>query len=89
MKVSSIKQIFLTVLTVVLSILFTRSISAVQVIPIEEVNRVDSIHVDDSCIYIVEYPCIYLYSLKDFKLFKKFGKKGEGPGHLSSKYKYL
>ncbi|MGD2085255.1 MAG: hypothetical protein PVH61_03640 [Candidatus Aminicenantes bacterium] len=78
MKKSFKKQILLTVLTVVLLILFTNSISAVQVIPLGEVNRPISINVDDTCIYIVEFPCIYLYSLEDFKLVKKFGKRGEG-----------
>lgn len=30
-------------------------------------------------LYIVELPTVSIYSLKDFKLKKKFGKKGEGP----------
>jgi hypothetical protein len=76
------KQILLTLLAVVLVIFITSSISAVQIIPLEEVNRPISINVDDACIYIVEFPCIYLYSLKDFKLVKKFGKSGEGPGEI-------
>jgi hypothetical protein len=82
MKVSFKKQISLTVLTVVLLIFFTSSISAVKVIPLGEVNRPISINVDDAYIYIVEFPGIYLYSLKEFKLVKKFGKRGEGPGEI-------
>jgi len=34
---------------------------------------------DDNHLYIVESPAISIYSLKDFKLLKTFGKKGEGP----------
>ncbi len=82
MKVLFKKQILLTALPVVLFILFTGSISAVQVIPLGEVNRPISINVDDACIYIVEFPGIYLYSPSDFKLIKKFGKRGEGPGEI-------
>jgi hypothetical protein len=82
MKESFKKQISLTVLTVVLLIFFTSSISAVKVIPFGEVNRPISINVDDAYIYIVEFPGIYLYSLEGFKLVKKFGKRGEGPGEI-------
>ncbi len=35
--------------------------------------------IDDNNIYITENTTIYIYSLKDFKLIKKFGKSGEGP----------
>ena len=82
MKVSFKNQILLTLSTVVFLILFTGSISAVKVIPLGEVNRPISIHVDAACIYIVEFPFIYIYSSEDFKLVKKFGKRGEGPGEM-------
>jgi hypothetical protein len=39
----------------------------------------DSIAVDDRHIYITEFPTIYIYSLRDFKLKKKIGRQGEGP----------
>lgn len=35
--------------------------------------------VADNKIYIIENFEVYIYSLKDYKLIKKFGKKGEGP----------
>lgn len=38
--------------------------------------------VGDNYFYITENSTIYVYSLKDFKLVKKFGKKGEGPGEF-------
>jgi hypothetical protein len=37
------------------------------------------IRVDENKIYITENANIYIYSKKDFKLIKKFGKKGAGP----------
>jgi hypothetical protein len=37
---------------------------------------------DGSQLYIVEETSIYIYSLKDYKLIKKFGKTGEGPGEF-------
>ena len=79
MNVSFKNQILLTLYTVVLLILFTGSLSAVKVIPLGEVNRPISIHADDACIYIVEFPGVYIYSSENFKLVKKFGKRGEGP----------
>jgi hypothetical protein len=33
-------------------------------------------------IYISEDTSIFIYSLKDYKLINKFGKKGEGPGEI-------
>jgi hypothetical protein len=37
------------------------------------------IYVDSDRFYVVENLSIFIYSLSDFKLIKKFGKKGEGP----------
>ena len=38
--------------------------------------------VDNHQVIISDYPNIYLYSLEDFKLKKKIGNKGEGPGEF-------
>lgn len=38
-----------------------------------------SIVIDEDRLYITEDITIFIYSMKDFKLIKKFGKKGEGP----------
>lgn len=43
-------------------------------------------------IYIADFPDIYIYSLNDFRLKNKFGKKGAGPGEFlprTSKYKFF
>jgi hypothetical protein len=37
------------------------------------------IGIDKDRMYVLEGTTIYIYSLKDFKLIKKFGKRGEGP----------
>ena len=44
----------------------------------------DSISVSQDTILVVEGATFFAYSLKDHKLIKKFGKKGEGPGELKS-----
>ena len=38
-----------------------------------------SLQIDNGNLYIVEGPVVYIYSLKNLKQIKKFGKKGEGP----------
>ncbi|UCH95944.1 MAG: hypothetical protein JSV88_03615 [Candidatus Aminicenantes bacterium] len=39
----------------------------------------NALAVGDNYFYITENSSIYVYRMKDFKLIKKFGKKGEGP----------
>lgn len=53
--------------------------AASKKIPFPELNSPDSITVDDDRVYITQFPVVYIYSLKDFKLIRKFGMKGEGP----------
>ena len=38
--------------------------------------------VDDSRLYVTENVHVYIYSLKDFKMIRKFGQHGEGPGEF-------
>lgn len=40
------------------------------------------IAIDSEKIYITDDYSIFIYSLKDFKLIKKFGRRGEGPGEF-------
>jgi hypothetical protein len=53
-----------------------------KVATFSEVLKPSTIAIDDEQMYIVENTLIYIYSLKDFKLKKKFGKDGEGPGEF-------
>lgn len=42
----------------------------------------NALAVGDDYFYITENSSVYVYSMKDFKRIKKFGKKGEGPGEF-------
>ncbi|MCP5054640.1 MAG: hypothetical protein GY940_46175 [bacterium] len=42
------------------------------------------VSIDKDRMYLVEDVTIYIYSLEDFKLIKKFGKRGEGPREFMS-----
>lgn len=53
--------------------------SASEVVPLPELLKPHQITVDDSQLYITEKASVYIYSLDDFSLKKKFGRKGEGP----------
>ncbi len=44
-----------------------------------DLDKPDSIKVDEKQIYITEKARIYIYSKKDFTLIKKFGKSGDAP----------
>jgi hypothetical protein len=57
----------------------TAAAAETKTIPLPEVLKPELIRVDDTQLYITEGASIYIYSLKDFKLIKKFGKEGEGP----------
>ncbi|MGD2090062.1 MAG: hypothetical protein PVH61_28050 [Candidatus Aminicenantes bacterium] len=50
-----------------------------EVVPLPGLINPDSITVDNQHIYITDRETIYVFSVVDFKLKKKFGKEGEGP----------
>ncbi|UCH96610.1 MAG: hypothetical protein JSV88_07105 [Candidatus Aminicenantes bacterium] len=50
--------------------------------PLPEIMKPDNIAVYENELAVVEGAEISLYSLKDLKLKRKFGQKGEGPGEL-------
>ena len=60
----------------------TSVVFSTQMAPLPEILRPAKIEVGDEYIYIIEDTTIYIYSLSDFKLKKKFGKQGEGPGEF-------
>jgi len=45
----------------------------------------DTVLIDDNRLYITEESSVFIYSLKDFKLIKKFGSRGEGPKEFKGK----
>lgn len=62
-------------------ILLLGTIAAAQTksIPMPDLVKPDTIFFDENQMYITEHEKVYIYSTKDFKLIKVFGKKGEGP----------
>jgi hypothetical protein len=54
-------------------------IRAEKIATLEGLMRPDMIDIGNNRIYISERATIYIYSLEDFRLIKKFGKEGEGP----------
>lgn len=73
--------------TVVLIVVLMVSVIAAaetSVIPLPDVNKPEEVMLDKDQLYIREGASIYIYSRPDFKLVKKFGKKGEGPGEIKS-----
>jgi len=49
------------------------------VTPLPDINKPGFIYLDKEQMYVTEDTSIYIYSLNDFKLIKKLGKRGEGP----------
>lgn len=50
-----------------------------KTIPMPDLQKPEAVLVDQTQLYVTEGVFIYIYSLKDFKLIKKIGQKGEGP----------
>jgi hypothetical protein len=76
------RQIIYTLIVVLA--LFPFTAAAKHVINLTEVRKPSGIYVDknNKHLYVVEFPSIYIYSLKDYGLVHTFGKKGEGPGEF-------
>jgi hypothetical protein len=53
-----------------------------KIVPMDEVLKPFAINIHGDRILIREGAKIYIYSLKDFSLIKKFGERGEGPGEF-------
>jgi hypothetical protein len=63
-----------------LLILFITTFAFTEVVKtFPDLMRPGRIMVDKDKLYILEFPHIYIYSLDDFRLIKKFGRQGEGP----------
>lgn len=69
------KEIFVFILLFCV-VTFTQ---AKKVAILQEVSRPDSIAAGNNRLYISERASVYIYTLEDYRLVKKFGKKGEGP----------
>lgn len=65
-------------------LLFTGMVYAAKTVPFTDLKKPGNIVIDQNQILVTEFPNIYIYSLEDFKLTKKFGKAGEGPREFFS-----
>jgi hypothetical protein len=70
------------IIFVFLTILLAATLWAEKVAVFDDIIKPDSFYLTENQIFIVEFPHIYVYSLKDFTLIKKFGQRGEGPGEF-------
>ncbi len=67
------------IILLLLLLFFVSFVFAGNVIPFPGLQKPGSIKINKDHIYINDGAAIYIYSLEDFSLRKKFGKKGEGP----------
>jgi len=61
---------------------FTGPVFAEKVRTLTEVLHPFRFYVDEEQLYITEGVKVFIYSKKDYRLVKKFGKEGEGPGEV-------
>ncbi|MCK5220128.1 MAG: 6-bladed beta-propeller, partial [Candidatus Aminicenantes bacterium] len=68
-----------SIVTVALIFLISTFVSGRVIATFPELLNPDRMEMDENRIYITEGIAINIYSFKDFRLIRKFGKKGEGP----------
>jgi len=72
-------MVYLCMCFFVLPVVFTPTLQAKKVASLKEIMKPRRMVVDENKLFLTEGTDIYIYSLKDFKLIKKFGKQGDGP----------
>lgn len=65
-----------------LVLLFSCTIFGKVVATLSNINKPLKIIIDKTQLYVVEKNTVYIYSFKDFRFIKKFGRSGEGPGEF-------
>lgn len=70
--------LFFSLILVVLYLL-SPALSGEKVATLPELKHPKNLSVDKTQLYVTENAVVYIYSLKDFKLVTKFGRKGQGP----------
>ncbi len=69
-------------LLIILVVFVVCQLSGEQTYTLTEVLNPDQLRVSGDRCYILQDETVFIYSLKDLKLIKQFGKKGEGPGEV-------
>ena len=72
----------IVVLTTLWIALNPGSVAAEKVHVFDEILKPNRIYLDRNHIYITERTTVFVFSTQDFKLIKKFGGHGEGPGEF-------
>jgi len=58
------------------------SIVGKKLATLKEVVNATSIEIDGDELFVLDEVVVYVYSMKDFKLLRKFGREGDGPGEF-------
>jgi hypothetical protein len=67
------------IILILILLVFCFSGFAVKVAVLPELMKPKIMAVDDTQLYVTEEASVFIYSLKDFELVKKFGSAGQGP----------
>lgn len=75
------------VLFIIMLMLPAASLQAERLVTMEDVTRPFMMSINGDRLFIVDGTSVLIYSMKDYKLIKKFGKAGEGPGEFMVNYR--
>ncbi len=78
-----------TMMVILIILIFVNLLFGAETILFQDLSNPHSLAVDENQIYITERSTVYIYSKNDFKLVKKFGKRGEGPGEFKGMIRYV
>lgn len=67
------------ILLIIVIVMFCSLCYGEKVAVLDEIKKPRNIAIDDTQLYITEDATAFIYSLRDYKLKKKFGSKGQGP----------
>ena len=76
-QVKKVTVVFILVLSLCFSDGFAKKLAALP-----QLTNPVSIEIDEDELYVLDEVLVHVYSLKDYRLLRKFGKKGEGQGQL-------
>lgn len=82
---SNLKNKMVFVLFIFIFISFIFPLKGDKVATLKEVIKPDMMQVKNGKLYVLERTTIFIYSLKDFSLLKKFGREGEGPKEFQAR----
>jgi hypothetical protein len=77
------------VILIMLLMLFASLLLVGKKVPLPDLVKPRHIAVDENQMYVTQGATVFIYSLKDFKLIKKFGKEGEGPQEFKRRITFL